>query len=75
MPQVKRNETISLTVDSRLEHHLIGWILQSRSPEKLQPHWLDDRCQRVKDRINFIRGYADDIQVLWPLQHRLVLDH
>jgi len=74
MTKIESNHPIRRTVDRRLQHHLVGWILQPRTPQKPEMHRNRYLYQSVEHVIYLPRRQAAGVQVLRPCQNRLVLD-
>lgn len=74
MTEIERNQPICRTVDRRLQHHLIGRILQPRAPQKPEVDRNRYLYQSVEHFVYLPRRQATGIQMLRPREDRLILD-
>src|SRR5207245_10293052 len=71
MAKIESNQPIRRTVHRRLQHHLIGGILQLRAPQKPERHRNGYLYQSVEYLVHLLRRQAAGIPLPLTCQHRL----
>jgi hypothetical protein len=72
---IESHQPIRFAVDRRLQHHLVGWVLKPRAPQKPEMDWNRHLYQSVENIIHFLRRQTAGVKVLRSRQNRFVLDN
>jgi len=74
MAKIESNQPLRRSVDRRLQHHLVGWILQPWTPQEPERHWNRYLHQSIEYRVHLRRCQAARLQVFRARQDSLVLE-
>lgn len=64
MPSIQRNQEPRPSIDRRLQHHVIVWIRQSRTPEKREANRLSDPRDRIQEDSAILSTETRSVEML-----------